>query len=325
MAKFPNLTGEIDIAFIQIRLVGGRLEALGNMLGTLDDESVAEGLLTGDFEAKAAGDLVVIQRRIPLLFDRRGRRIPPRGLKASVLPPNREFRLVQPDISRSALAQQLERLSRRFPTGLETEFLPVVEFIEQIDALINQLQADKQLANLLKGVYLPVCMPHLVVADYGQALDEIFLPAVAAAYKAQFPERSFTNYRQGVLASQVTIVPGTRHERLLTAMAAGPVVGLYFPNPLQGFSVDAQREQMATLLDGFVLSGPLDIAAAWVMHSDVLARDFQTPGYDCSAVQCESSESSLCFRADNGMARFGSRTDLSDARVNYSGGLFFLG
>ena len=48
-------------------------------------------------------------------------------------------------------------------------------------------------------------------------------------------------------------------------------VGIYFPNPLQGFSVDAGWEQMATLPEGFILSG-IDIIIAMIMYPDILTQ-----------------------------------------------------
>ena len=319
MAKYPKLTGEIEQALLQISTVAGRFEALGNILGELDKESVAEGLLTGDFRAEAVGDQVVILRSIPLLFDKNGRRIPPSGLVAAVCDPNRELRLVQPEIN------YVQRLSCLSQFGLKWDSFPTVaEFEAKSRQLIEQIKADKQLANLLKGVHLPICLPHLVVADYGQVLEEVFIPSVGRAYTLQF-SKPFKNFRQGELQSQVTIVDGSRHERLLARMAEGPVAGLYFPNPLPGYSVHAQREQMSTLPESLLLSGGLDTATAWVMYPDVMARDFQTPGYDCSAVQWQSSECSLGFRASDDRACFGYRASLSYARDYYSGGLLFLG
>lgn len=297
----------------------GDAEALINAVGEED----AKGLASGALVAVRVGQTVEIREAVKTLFDRHGNRIPPRGLQAAVCDPNREFCFVKPDINESALIERLGRAARHFPAG--TGFLPAAKFVERVHILIEQIKDDKQLANLLKGVYLPICLPLFDVVDYGQTLDEVFLPAVVAAYKTQFPERSFTNCRQGSLANHVAVVPGTRHEQLLARMAATPVAGLYFPNPLQGYSVYAQREQMATLPESFLLCGGLDTAVGWVMYPDVLARDFNTTVSDCSALQWRSSGDSLYFEADGGRARFDDGGTLAGACDDSSGGLLFLG
>ncbi|MEK7125416.1 MAG: hypothetical protein AAB880_00720 [Patescibacteria group bacterium] len=319
MAKYPKLTGEIETALLQINTVAGRLEALGNILGELDNESVAEGLLTGDFKVEVVEGQVVIQRGIPLLFDRHPCRIRPRNLAANICNPNWNFHL-----DRIAL-DHYERLARMEEYCGTGNVISVSEFQERTEAGHAKAMALPGCANLAKAVRLPLCLSRAEIHDLGQALDELYLPTVEQSYKAQFPQRSFTNCLHGQLAKQVSIVSGSHYETLLQALSRGTVVANYYPNTLQGYSVHAQREQMATLPEGFILSGPLDTAMGWVMYPDVLGRDYKTPGYDCSAVQWQSSARSLCFGACVGEADFGRRANLSDACGRYSGGLLFLG
>ncbi|MFY9492865.1 MAG: hypothetical protein WAP55_00015 [Minisyncoccia bacterium] len=319
MSKYPQWTGQLEYASVEIAYAAGRVEALVNTLGELDGELVADSLISGDLRAEVVDGQVVIRPVEPLLFGRHGRRIPPRGLVANVCDPNRNFHLVQPTID---YAKRLYRLAESFSPG--TNLLSYVAFETKCRALLEQIKADRQLANLLKGVHLPVCLPHLEVVDYGQALEEIFIPSVGRAYTLHLA-KPFTNYRQGELQGQVEIVDSSRHDRLLARMAEEAVAGIYFPNPLQGYSVHAQREQMATLPESFLLAGGLDTAAAWVMYPDVLARDGKTPGYNCSAVQWLSPGLSLYFKARGGDAHFGLEGNLAGACDFYSGGLLFLG
>lgn len=257
------------------------------------------------------------------LFDSSGRRIPPKGLQAAVCDPNRSFRLKQPTYLRLAV-----RYCRFEGTGM-VPFLSVAEFEGRGKDLLKQLYENKLTANLLSGVHLPIIVPHIVtppeqVGDYGEMLEE-FVLAAEKSYRRQYSDRSFTNYRKGELAKQTAIVPGSRHEQLIARMASGTVVGIYFPNALLGFSVDAQREQMATLPEGFLLAGGIDTAMGWVMYPDILARDNNTPYYDCSALQWRSSDYSLCFRGDGDGANFSEGGYLKDAFDRYSGGLLFIG
>jgi peptide subunit release factor RF-3 len=87
----------------------------------------------------------------------------------------------------------------------------------------------------------------ITAKTYGKILDEKILPAVEAAYVEQFPKRKFTNYRKGDLAGKVTIIKGSRHENFLDAINSGPVVLVFFATALQGFSIEADLEQMADL------------------------------------------------------------------------------
>lgn len=291
----------------------GDTEALINALG----EENALGLKSGDLTVERVGATLQIKEAIRPLFDKNGRRIPPRGLVANVCDPNREFRLDQPTLDYGA------RLARFEGMGL-TPLILGADFEARAKELLQSLAQNEQTKNLLKRVHLPVVIPRTQVADLGQTTEELVTVA-GKSYCREFPDRSFTNYRVGELAKRVAIVEGSRYGWLLGRMAEEPVVGIYVPNPLQGYSVHAQREQMSTLPEGFILSGPLDTAMGWVMYPDVLGRDYKTPGYDCSAVQWQSSEYSLCFRADVGGACFAGGARLADAGGYCSGGLLFLG
>ena len=170
---------------------------------------------------------------------------------------------------------------------------------------------------------MPVCYPQFTLGDYGKDLEEVFLKAAGDSYKSQFPEREFNNYRQGGLEKKVNIVEES-HKRLLSKMAEGSVVGIQF-FPTQGFSINADREIMPLLPKSLFLSGPVDLASAMTAYPDVLARDFNTPGYDCAAVSWRSSVYSLNFWADDDGLRFSGTGILGRAFGFYSAGLVFLG
>lgn len=293
----------------------GQVEALINTIG----EDNAKALLAGDLAVERVEQSLRIKDAVKALWDKQGRRIPPRGLAAAVCDANREFRLVQPELD---YEERLARLAEYL--GIVSP-ISALEFQERVEAAHAMVAALPGCANLARAVRLPLCLFTAEFGDLGQVLDELFLPAVERSYKAQFPDRSFTNYRHGQLAEQVSIVSGSYYERFIQVLGRGAVVANYYPNPLQGFSVHAQREQMSTLPEGFILSGPLDAAMAWVMYPDVVARDYKTPCYDCSAVQWQSSARSLCFLAGGARARFGDWGALAGARDYCSGGLLFLG
>ena len=261
-----------------------------------------------------------VEDAIRLLFDKHGRRIP-EGLQANVCDANRNFRLDQPKLDEEVnFANRILRLHGCLSIDTEVTAEQIKAETERLLALIRE---NSQIANIANGVCLPVVMPKLVTDDLGAEL-ELYLAGANNSYIKTFGDRTFYNYCGGTLANEVSVVPGSRHDQLISRMKEGPVIGLHFPNPLQGFSIHADSEQMSTLPEGFILSG-MDTPIAMVMYPDILARDWNTPGLDMAALQWRSAGCSLYFWAYDGELDFGSAGDLADASAHYSGSLLFLG
>lgn len=315
-----RVMSKLKISFEDVRraLGGGREEALLRKLWLAagGEESGQEGL-------KAVLDgkqRITLVEALLKWADQHGRLIPPAGFQPQVVDANRNFNLVQPRLVAEDYAAVLARLTRNLP-GLT--FPSVQEFAGGSNALLEVLRADAQAKNLLRGVHLPVAFPQLTVTDYGTALEEVFLPGVDRSYRLEFPGRKFLNHRRGTLAEQVTCVPESRQDSLLAKLAAAPVVGIYFPTALQGFSIQAAREMVTILPEGFILAGSMEAAVALTGYPGTLARDSQTPGLDCSANVWQSIERSLSFKADGDQLGFGYRN--LNANESSSSGLFFLG
>ena len=291
----------------------GKIEALINCLNGME---VVDKLCSGELTVSFKGSALEIIEALKKLFDKNGRRIP-ENLKAAVCDPNSGYFLKQPAID----------YARSFSKGFEGTGLAAnmaaSDFEETAKQLIEGLKADERTKKLLKGVYLPIIIPQTEIADLGEAVEE-FVGMAEKSYRKEFKKRNFTNHRKNDLKGKVTVVAGSRYEKLIEKMQKESVVGIYFPNPLQGFSVDAQREQMAALPEGFSLSGPIDTAMGFAMYPELLGKDATTPVYDCSAVQWQSSGYSLNFGADDDDADFGSGSNLSDADDYCSGGLLFV-
>jgi len=288
----------------------GELNALVKNLG---GEEVARKIQRG--EAKVSFEDVV-----KVLFDKHGRRIP-EGLQANVCDPNRDFRLDQPKLDEEVnFANRIMRLHGCLIIDTEVTAEKLKAETERLLAIIRE---NSQIANIANGVYLPVVLPKFVTDDLGSEL-ELYLAGVNNSYAKTFSGRTFNNYRKGDLGNKVSVVDGSRHDQLVARMKEGPVIGLHFPNPLQGFSIHADREQMSTLPEGFILSG-IDTSIAMVMYPDILARDWNTPGLDMAALQWQSADSSLDFRAYDGKLDFDDTDILAHASGSFSGGLLFLG
>ncbi|OGY48335.1 MAG: hypothetical protein A2663_02255 [Candidatus Buchananbacteria bacterium RIFCSPHIGHO2_01_FULL_46_12] len=263
--------------------------------------------------------IIKLEDAVRLLFDKNGRRIP-WNLRAAVCDPDPDFKLAGQE--KVDFASRLSRLADALEMAVP---ITAARFEDEAGQLVELVKtaANGLCANILKGVCLPIIVPQTTEGDYGAVLESFYLPALERAYKKEYPSRAFTNHPKGKLANQVTIVPDICHDRLAAKSRLGWQVILFFPNPLQGFSVHAQREQLAQLPEEFSLAGGIDGLPAWTMWVDVLTRDHQTPGFDLSALQWQASAYSLCVRAGATGTVFGCESGLGHALGLCSGGLSF--
>ncbi|MFH0814804.1 MAG: hypothetical protein V1902_01800 [Candidatus Falkowbacteria bacterium] len=297
----------------------GHLELLENKLG----ESVVDCLLSGEMHAIFMGpNEMVIEPTPTLVYDKNGRRIPPTGMRSSVCDANYGYYPTR--IERLSFAERLVLAKEAF-VDEKLEFVSAEEFALRINALVQKIEADETVKNVLKGAWYPFCIPAglgVTAANYGAKLDKVLVPTVARAYTKAFPNRPFHNNITGQLAGEVTIWAGSRHERVLEAASKEPVVGIYFPTALQGYSINADREQMETLPEMFMLAGGLDTLAAMSMYAAELLRDNKTPCYDMAALAWRGW-SLFCF-ADGDDAYFYGSQSLDGARGSFAGGLVAL-
>lgn len=336
MARFKHANVRLSDAAFAVELLGGEegIRALRAAHGDTFPGSVKYGNQTfGQIEAfinNCGGNGVIdgnlrgekeltIRDVVPILFDKHGRRIPPRGFQAKVCDPNRGFRLVQPTIDYAA---RLARLHNAFEGMVK---LPSsAEYEDSCRKLLGeQMAGDPSIVNAIGGVHLPWVMPQMEVSDHGLTIENL-LVAVIRSYEAEFPKRKFRNYYKGRLQGRVMVIPKSRHDLLVERLKAGPVFGVQFPNCLQGFSLRAQREQMETLSPSFILSG-LDTLITMMIYPDVLARDPNTPTLDLAAYQSRSSESSFFLKEYDYNLDFSYDTNLDRANGDSSGSLSFLG
>jgi len=274
----------------------GNIEALCNMCG---GEETVDAILRGEKK-------ITIEDIIRLLVDKSGRCIKQPQGTAKVCDANMSLRF-------DPLPDGFEFQ----PIGMEVE-----EFKGRIEAIKAKVAANIQVANLLKGVSYPILLPQISAGDYGALMEEIFLPLVEASYTKAFPERKFYNYHKGKLTSKVSIVD-ERHQRLVADLSDEPIPGILF-FPLQGFSVQAQREMANLMPENISLAGAIEIAVAEATYPRILSRG-TTPLKDCSAVLWLDADCSLCFDARGGQLGFNGRYDLAHAGGNSCGALFCRG
>jgi hypothetical protein len=201
------------------------------------------------------------------------------------------------------------------------DFGDAADFEQQSKMLLGNIKSDERLSPILNGVYLPICLPKCRLGDYGRLVDELFLPRVKMTYEGTFTNARFENSMSGKLSGQLAIARDSRQERLIEKMATGPVVGILFPVALQGYSVQAAREQMASLPEGFTLAGVLDTCVAFLAYPDVLAAD-HAPTLVCAGTTWQSAFS-LCFHPGLKFLSF-SIADEAYAIGSFSPGLLYI-
>ncbi len=288
----------------------GQMKALISRVG---GEEIARAILRGELGVNT----IEVDA---MLFDKNGRRIPPRCLAGAVCDANERYGVKM--TPNHTYLERLEKLRSALP-GFR--YPTVDEFVEISMLLVKNISCMPRAENILKGPYLPIVVPQMRIDDYGYAMDGAILPAVARAYAQTSVGRRFINCCEGELAGHVTIAPESRHQALLDRIAKRPVVGIYFPTALQGFSVSAQREQMASLPEGFLLPGGVDGAIAQIMYIDILGGS-NTPLYDLSALQWKLTSQALAFNdAVSWDLLLLHKPNLFNAIGSSSGGLLYIG
>jgi len=227
---------------------------------------------------------MVQERAAAPFFDASGRRNLSSRVTSVVNPATDRYGLAQPRIDHSVI---YGRITEHFPA---TRAVSVTEFSDRAQGLLAALRQDDATREVVKGVGVPFVLAQNAPADLGKALEDTYLPAVGASWKARFPKFDFKNELKGGLAGKVAIAPGSRYERLMEAMAAGPVVGYYFPLALSGFSYGAALEQTADLPDSFVVSGGFEACAALTGCPElILKHDGYAPQLDLASMQAPAA------------------------------------
>lgn len=265
-------------------------------------------------------DAILVQAA-KMLFDRNGRRIPPYHLEGNICDPDSSFKLNR--LEQLDYLSIWEKIRNFFP---QIQLISADKFAVRCVELLGQLRGNDLTANILNGVCLPICIPRMKIKDYSKVMEDIFLPAVKDSYESKFTDRQFFNLP--VLQDtklEISIAEESRHQLLIDRLARGPVAGLYFPNPLQGFSGIASREQIRFLPEGFCLTGGVDTATALVAYPNVLARDYQTPALDMAALKLAQDYSQLYFWAYDDKLELMDSGYLSLAGKNGSAGLLYIG
>lgn len=252
------------------------------------------------------------------LFDEHGRCIPANLSAPALAQSRRYFGITPPQIDYPAIhARTTEHLG---DSGISAD-----EFAKRCENLLHALRADPQTQGITQGVVVPFLLPQDDHADYGEALSRRYIPAVANAFAQAFPHYRFTDHNKNVMAGQLVIAPGSRHERLVHAMQQGPVVGCYFPS-LSEYSLPAALQRVQALPEQFLLAGGYDTSAALIGTPGLLQR---TDGYPpllwLAAVQAEKPLVGYYYEAYGYNLTFNRRPHFGQAAEYWNSGLVVLG
>lgn len=212
-------------------------------------------------------------------FDDNGRRVPGKDARVFGSTPSFYYQLNQPAIDYELL------LARSKQFNFVPEDVTSSDFQSKAETLLEKIKANAAYANLLHGVKVPFITRRKVAgADLGEELESSLLPSLKASFNARFPEAHFKAVLQSnsELPGNLSLDTASRYQGLISAVEAGAVVGWYFPQALQEFDTQSQRNQMSSLpeLAGakVCLSGGIDICAAVAGVPDLLISDeFYSP------------------------------------------------
>ncbi|WP_135076052.1 hypothetical protein [Terasakiella sp. SH-1] len=248
------------------------------------------------------------------VFDEFGRAVPGQVKGAVQQKVRRYFRCDQPELD-------LDAIYGRIQAVLGEGSLSCEAFKSRVAALIQGLERDAAHCGILKGVYVPFYIPQRDTKDIGRDIGELYLPALAQSFTGKCPDYDFKKHDQKQLEGNLSIVAGAKHGRLLEKLATQDVVGLYFP-ALDGYSLEAAREQVAFLPQSFSLAGGADTCAAMIGSPDLLLRqDGYPPLLWFGGLEAEDPSENVHLEAYGYDLTFNRRVHLGNADEYWANGI----
>jgi len=144
--------------------------------------------------------------------------------------------------------------------------------------LKHKFEEDKDFNNLFNGVCVPfICNKKKSDDDLGRDLQDIELPNLQRAFNAKYPDNHFKAILQSdsKLAGNIEIEQRSRYKYFTDVCKTSTIIGWYFPQALQQFDIESQRQQMIELPanKNICLSGGIDIIAALIGSPHLLLSE----------------------------------------------------
>jgi hypothetical protein len=212
-------------------------------------------------------------------FDENGRRIPYEGLRFYSNEISSYYKLIQPKLDLFNIFDRIKTFN-----NMEND-LSFSDFSLKYDELRYVINNNIDFSNLLRGVHIPFFYQnnHLI-DDYGDNLERALLPCFKNSFSHQFPNSYFKAFMQAgsSLSGNINLCSYSNYSSFIKSSYKKPIIGLYFPNALQGYDILSQRIQMRDLptLPGanVCLSGGIDICSALLGSPELLIdNEFYAP------------------------------------------------
>lgn len=207
-------------------------------------------------------------------FDKNGRRIPSNSMRVFGETQSQYYKLERPELDFASI------FKRSKEQNLFTNEIDVSGFEKKISNIILKISNDVNYANLLNGVYVPfIYKREAKGADLGAELVDILLPKLQKSFINKFSKSHFKAILQGQkkLEQNIKLDKNSRYQNFVSLSEVKPVIGLYFPQALQEFDVESQRNQMTSLPElndlNICLSGGMDVCAALIGSPDLLINE----------------------------------------------------
>ena len=210
-------------------------------------------------------------------FNEYGRRVNSGKYRVFSEEPQNYYKIAQPKINYEDILKNSIQFGGVNPT------LKVDEFKSSCLNLEKEIKSNADFANLFKGTHIPFIAKKIdSTEDLGGDLETFELPNFQKAFNHAFPSMHFkaTLQSDSKLPANIKLDSRSRYDAFVESLKKGAVVGWYFPQALQEFDIESQRQQMVDLpiLETFCLSGGIDILAALIGSPDLLvSKDFYSP------------------------------------------------
>jgi hypothetical protein len=226
------------------------------------------------------------------------------------------FKCSQPKIDYAAIY-------RRVATHLGSPQISVEEFERRAQRIRSRIEDQVETAGLLNAVAVPILLPKATHVDLRSALNDHYVPAVAAAFAETLPEYRFVNHHP--VDEELQVHPGCRHQQLLQRLQQEDVVAYWFA-AFAEYSIPAARQRESVLPEDFMLAGGVDTAAALVACPDLLLReDGYPPLLWLAALSSARDDAGYFFEAYGYNLTFNHRPHFNQAAEYWNSGLVVLG
>jgi hypothetical protein len=207
-------------------------------------------------------------------FDNNGRCIPSAEMRVFAKDPSNYYKI---NLKKINYEKSLTNLRSN---GLINGELKLNTFVETLESIIDEIENNKKYKNLLNGVKFPFAILNKCNnEDIGLNLENFLLPKLKNSFTTNYPDCHFKAILQSdsKLKGQLNFYENSGMKELYNYSKKNLIIGWYFPQALQEFDINSQREQFA-LFDKLkkskiALSGGIDTVSAMIADPEMLINE----------------------------------------------------